>query len=115
MKTINEVRQELIIWGEFWYHQEKGQGYASKSNVQMLRETLETGCTIKGTSHLINHRADSINVPEYILEIGNKIDRLKPDYIKAIRQRYVIGKGVYLFTNNKIFIKLIDKAEIALL
>ena len=115
MKTLNEVRLELSHWGNFWYNQEQGQGYASKSNIQTLRETLQVGCAIQGTSHLINNRADSINVPDYILEIGNKVDRLKPDYIKAIRQRYVIGKGVYLFTNIKVFLKLIDKAEIALL
>ena len=115
MKTLYDVRLELSHWGKFWHHQEQGQGYASKSNIQTLRETLQVGCAIQGTSHLINDQADSINVPDYILEIGNKIDRLKPDYVKAIRQRYVIGEGVYLFTNKKIFFKLIDKAEIALL
>jgi len=115
MRTINEVRQELRLWGNFWSNKKKGQGYASKSNLQSLSETLQIGCAIQGTSYLVNHCSDSIHVPEHVNQIGVAIDKLKPEYIKAIRQRYVVSKGVFLFNNKKLFLRVIDKAEVALM
>ena len=110
MRTINDVRNELELWSDFWIRRVKGQGYASKSNVQKLKEVCETGCAIQGTSHFINNRSESILVPVHIQEIGYKIDRLEVGHKQAIRQRY-ISPRVFLFSEKNIFLKLLGQAE----
>lgn len=110
MRTIKNVRFELQQWGDFWSRQEIGQGYASKSNVDQLRETLETGCSIQGTGHLVNS-ADNIFVPNHIAVTDLLLEVLPPKCKIAIRQRYINKGQILYFTNSKDFLFWVGKAE----
>jgi len=110
MRTIKDVRFELKQWGNFWCRQEVGQGYASKSNVDQLRETLETGCSIQGTGHLVNG-SDSIFVPEHIATTDKLLELLPQKCKIAVRQRYINKGKIIYFTNKKDFLFWVGKAE----
>lgn len=111
MKTIKDVQFELKLWGKFWARQEEGQGYASKSNAETLREKMRAGCAIAGTSHLVNHRADSIHVPKHIESIGDRLDCLDHKCKTAVRQRYINRGQIRYFVDAKTFLFWINKAE----
>jgi len=107
MRKINEVRHELKIWGNYWYHMEKGQGYSNKSNIELLRETLRLGKAITGTGHLVSHLADNIKVPDHIAGIDLIVNQLQTHHRVAIRQFYINGR--------KIRSRLLNEAERELL
>ena len=89
MKTIQDVRADLKYWGNFWARQEQGQGYAKKSNIEALRETLQRGCAVIGTSYLNNMLAENIKVPDDINKIGIAVNSLSIEHRIAIRVFYV--------------------------
>ena len=115
MKTIKDVQFELKQWGNFWAQQEEGQGYASKSNVQAIKEACEVGCAGSSTLHLFSHRADSIHVPDYINDIGIRLEYLDPKCKTAIRQRYINRGMIRYFADARTFLFWVDKAERELL
>jgi hypothetical protein len=115
MRDIKEVRYELMQWGSFWARQEEGKGWSSKSNIQQLRETLQTGCSIQGTGHLVNHCSDSIYVPKHIEIIDEAIAILHPKCKVAIRQRYINKGRILYFDTRKDFLFWVLKAERELL
>ncbi len=89
MRKIHDVRSDLKYWGAFWARQEQGQGYASKSNIEALRETLQRGCAVVGTAYLVNHLADNIKVPDEIAKIDHMVEQLKQKHRVAIRCFYI--------------------------
>ena len=115
MRNINDVRFDLKQWGDFWSRQEQGQGYASKSNVEQLRETLQTGCSIQGTGHLISHCADNMHVPDHISVIDKLLHALSPKCKMALRQRYINKGRILYFSTSKEFLFWVGKAERELL
>ena len=115
MRTIKEVRFELKQWGDFWARQELGQGYASKSNVQAIKEACQVGCASSSDLHLFSHRADSIYVPENISVTDHDLERLPPECITALRQRYVNKGQMLYFSDKETFIFWMNKAERELL
>lgn len=114
MRTIKDVQSELNQWGNFWARQEVGQGFASKSNVQAIKEACEVGCASSSTLHLFNG-SDSIHVPDHIEVIDNSLKRLSPKCKTAIRQRYINKGQILYFSDAKTFLFWIKKAERELL
>ena len=115
MRTIKDVRFELKQWGDFWAHQELGQGFSSKSNVQAIKEACQVGSASSSDLHLFSHRADSIFVPAHIEVIDRDLERLSPECITALRQRYVTKGQMLYFTNKQTFLFWVKKAERELL
>lgn len=115
MRTIKDVQFELKQWGSFWAQQEEGQGYASKSNVQAIKEACEVGCASSSTLHLFSHRSESIHVPDYIQYTDDRILLLEPQCKTAIRQRYINRGQLLYFSDAKTFIFWVKKAERELL
>jgi hypothetical protein len=115
MRSIKDVQFELKQWGNFWGHQEEGQGYSSKSNVQAIKEACEVGCAGSSTIHLFSHRADSIHVPDYIERIDDRMKSLSHQCKTAIRQRYINRGRILYFVDAKTFLFWIKKAERELL
>lgn len=115
MRTIKDVQHELKEWGAFWARQESGQGYASKSNVQVLADTLKVGCAIQGTAYLISHRADSISVPRHITRIDKDLEKLSRQCKIALRQRYISRGKILYFDSKEIYLFWVEKAERSLL
>jgi len=115
MRTIKDVRFELKQWGNFWAHQEVGQGYASKSNIQAIKETLDVGCASTSDLHLFSHRSESIYVPPHIARIDSDLERLSHECRTAIRQRYVNRGQILYFADKETFLFWIRKAERELL
>jgi hypothetical protein len=111
MRTIKDVQFDLKLWGNFWAKQEEGQGYASKSNVQAIKEACEVGCASSSTLHLFSHRSDSIHVPKHIESIGDRLDCLDHKCKTAIRQRYINKGQIRYFADAKSFLFWINKAE----
>ena len=111
MRTIKDVRFDLKQWGDFWARQENGQGYASKSNVQMLKKTLQLVNTIQETAYQTSHKADNIHVPEFI-QILDKLILTLPTQCKiALRQRYTTKCRIQYFDNEKTYLFWVRKAE----
>ena len=106
-KSIKDVRRTMQLWGNFWASQESLQGYASKSNIQALKETLDVGCAAQGTLHLYSHLADNMYVPPHIEEIDEAIKHLTQNQRLSISQKYIKRK--------KVKGKIIDDAERMLL
>ena len=115
MRTIKDVRFELKQWGNFWARQEEGREYSSKSNVQAIKEACQVGCASSSDLHLFSHRADSIFVPAHIKVIDHELERLRPIYITALRQRYVNKGQILYFADKKTFLFWVNKAERELL
>lgn len=115
MRTIKDVRSDLKVWGDFWARQEEGQGYASKSNVQALKETLMIGCAIQGTSHLVSHLADSIHVPTFVASIDREISGLRKECKVALRQKYICRGQILFFDSSKTYLFWLRRAEAHLL
>ncbi len=115
MRTIKDVQSELNQWGNFWARQEVGQGFASKSNVQAIKEACEVGCASSSTLHLFSNSADSIHVPSHIEAIDNSLKRLSHQCKTAIRQRYINKGQILYFSDAKTFLFWIKKAERELL
>lgn len=84
---IKKLRKELKVWGGFWRNHESVGGYASKSNVESLREVCELGGWCSSDLHLFDS-ASSIQAPEHIQITTALIDRLKAPYKIAIMAWY---------------------------
>mgnify|MGYP000205937070 CR=1 FL=1 len=78
--TIKQVRAALKKWGNFWVKREMGRGFKSQSISD------RTGQPTGGFSS-----SEAMSVPEDIELITSIISRLRPECIKAIRARYVMG------------------------
>jgi|GEM_PF-1584527 len=115
MITIRDVQSELKQWGSFWARQEEGQGYASKSNVQAIKEACEVGCASSSTLNLFSNSADSIHVPAHIEVIDTNLKRLSHQCKTAIRQSYINKGQILYFSDAKTFLFWIKKAEKELL
>lgn len=115
MRTIKDVRSDLKVWGDFWARQDEGQGYASKSNVQALKETLMIGCAIQGTSHLVSHLADSIHVPNFVAELDKEIYCLSKECKVSLRQKYICRGQILFFHCAKTYLFWLRRAENSLL
>jgi len=94
------------MWGKFWAAKEVLQGFSSKSNVEVMREVLETGGAGAGTSHLISQLSIGIHVPDNIQVIDDAIDTLDINHKKALTQQYI--------KRNKASAHWIDRAEMKL-
>ena len=92
-----------------------GQGYASKSNVEALRETLQIGCSIQGTAHLVSHLADNIRVPDFIEDLDREISSLSQECKVALRLRYICRGNIFLFSSKKMYVFWLKRAERQLL
>ena len=88
-KTIKDVKKTLKVWGEFWASKEVTQGFASKSNIVSLKEKLDLGCSVSGSSHLLSNLADSIYVPEHINNTDEAIKHLGIKHKQALTQKYI--------------------------
>jgi len=108
-RTIKDVRGDLIAWARYWKTKEYGKGFSNKANSEVVRElALNAGARSTDKS------ANSIITPANIESITNDIERLKPEYKKAIRQHYILkNKGKYL--SMKELKPLLLKAELALI
>ncbi|WP_100913555.1 hypothetical protein [Pseudoalteromonas spongiae] len=84
---IKKLRKELKVWGVFWRNHESVGGYASKSNVDRIREVCELGGWCSSDLHLFDS-ASSIHAPEHIQITTALIDRLKTPYKIAIMAWY---------------------------
>lgn len=92
--NIKDTRLLLTRWGNYWRKQEMGLGYASKSPTLKLKETLELGCASPGTTHLVSHMSMSIFEPEELRQVSEVLEKLKPEFVSAIRTRYVLKEKI---------------------
>ena len=76
MKSIEQVQDSLIAWGEFWYRQENSGGSSSKSMTARAMEILSTGVFISGTANQVAHMSDSIYVYPHIQDVDDAMTQL---------------------------------------
>jgi len=111
VNDIKQVKKELNAWSRHQSLCEQGDGFASKSNVEAIRQhILSGGC----------RGAGEYQIPDYLYDIDAAISRLSEILIKAIRCRYILklDKSVlrsYGYTSVKQYNFLVAKAENALL
>ncbi|QPB82809.1 hypothetical protein CWC22_007280 [Pseudoalteromonas rubra] len=91
MDNLKNLRKELRAWGRYWASKETVGGYASKSNVERLRECCELGGVFSSDAHLFSHGSQGIKVPEHIEDMTKKVNQLSDNYRKVITGRYVKG------------------------
>ncbi|ATC94176.1 hypothetical protein [Pseudoalteromonas tunicata] len=84
MNNRKLVVMMLKKWGRYQARQELGNGYASKSPTEKIREFCELG--VHGSSFAAEER----NVPEYLELIDGRIAQLPQNYMTAIRVRFVL-------------------------
>lgn len=90
MKNLKQIRYNLSCWGKFWAKQQTLSGYASKSNVEKLREVCELG----GWSHSsVAGLSDSIFIPEDIAFIGKQVDKLGQKEKLVLIGKYIKKKS----------------------
>lgn len=88
MINIQQVRNRLVIWGEFWYYQEMGAGFGNNSPTGRAMETMRTGIYSQGTANQVSHTADSIHVSDEVLEVDDAVISLTRGESKAIAKKY---------------------------
>ncbi|WP_229814700.1 hypothetical protein [Shewanella hanedai] len=106
--NIKTLRKELKVWGMYWARQEQGQGYASRSACDRLKEPFVLSCSGGSRNHL---------PPDHINRYEMKVYCLAHDCRRAIRAQYIC-KGQWLlmgFESKKSFLFWLRKAELTLL
>ena len=100
---IRKLRKELLRWGRFWHKQEQIGGYASRSNIDRLKEACEVGGWISSDLHLFEG-SSQIKVPDEIASTTKLIERLKLPYRLALIGKYknnMKGDSLKSWTNQK--------------
>ncbi|PKI08311.1 hypothetical protein CXF78_01655 [Shewanella sp. 11B5] len=103
MKTL---RHGLTRRGNYWAHQEYGQGFASRSQCDKLGEVI-----VYGSSAVVE-----ITPPLEVRQFDQMIERLSPQCIRAIRVHYIC-KGQWAlmeFDSKKSYVYWLRRAEIEL-
>lgn len=87
--NIDQIKDQLRCWGNFWAEKESLQGYASKSQVHRCAEVLKTGIWASSDKFLFNHRADSIYVPDWVEHMDRCVEQLEPEQKAIINRRFI--------------------------
>lgn len=107
LMNIKRLRSELKVWGRYWAHQERGQGYASRSACDRLSEPF----IISGQGGSHEHMT-----PDHINKYDMKIQCLAPNCRRALRTQY-ISQGQWQlmgFDSKKSFLYWLRRAEMEL-
>lgn len=102
--NMKALRYGLKRWGNYWAHQERGQGFASRSQCDKLGEVIVYGST--GVSE--------VTPPREVRQFDQMIERLTPQCIRAIRAHYIC-KGQWAlmgFDSQKSYVYWLRRAEI---
>ena len=102
--NMKALRHGLTRWGNYWAHQEYGQGFASRSQCDKLGEVI-----VYGSSAVVE-----ITPPREVRQFDVMIERLTPQCIRAIRAHYVC-KGQWAlmgFDSKKSYVYWLRRAEI---
>ena len=108
LMNIKTLRKELKVWGRYWSRQELGQGYASRSACDRLKEPFAPSSQGGSRDHIS---------PEHINRYDIKVCCLAHDCRRALRAQYIChGQWQLLgFDSNKTFLFWLTRAEIALI
>ena len=105
--NMKALRHGLTRWGNYWAHQEYGQGFASRSQCDKLGEVI-----VYGGSAVVE-----ITPPLEVRQFDQMIERLSPQCIRAIRAHYIC-KGQWALTefdSKKFYVYWFRRAEISLI
>jgi hypothetical protein len=105
--NMKGLRHGLTRWGNYWVHQEYGQGFACRSQCDKLGEVI-----VYGSSAVVE-----ITPPLEVRQFDQMIERLTPQCIRAIRSHYVCKEQWALmgFDSKKSYVYWLRKAEISLI
>ena len=108
LMNMKKLRKELKVWGRYWAQQEQGQGYASRSACDRLKEPFTPSSNGGSRDHM---------PPEHINFYDVKVYKLTPDCRRALRAQYICNKQwqVLGFDSKKTFLFWLLRAERALL
>jgi hypothetical protein len=104
--NMKALRHGLTRWGKYWAYQERGQGFASRSQCDKLGEVI-----VYGSSAVVE-----ITPPREVMQFDQMIERLTPQCIRAIRTHYIC-KGQWAlmgFDSKKSYLYWLRRAEIGL-
>ena len=102
--NMKALRFGLKRWGNYWAHQEQGQGFASRSQCDKLGEVIVYGSAGIG----------EVTPPREVRQFDQMIERLTPQCIRAIRAHYIC-KGQWAlmgFDSQKSYVYWLRRAEI---
>jgi hypothetical protein len=105
--NMKMLRYGLTRWGNYWAYQERGEGFASRSQCDKLGEVI-----VYGSSAVVE-----ITPPREVRQFDLMIERLTPQCIRAIRAHYVC-KGQWAlmgFDSKKSYMYWLRLGEISLL
>lgn len=102
--NMQALRHGLKRWGNYWAHQERGQGFASRSQCDKLGEVIVYGSAGIG----------EVTPQREVRQFDVMIERLAPQCIRAIRAHYIC-KGQWAlvgFDSKKSYVYWLRRAEI---
>ncbi|WP_112353000.1 hypothetical protein [Shewanella benthica] len=107
LMNIKNLRKELKVWGRYWSRQELGQGYASRSACDRLKEPFTPSRCGGSRNHL---------PPDHINSYDMKVYTLAIDCRRALRAQYICNGQWQLigFDSKKTFLFWLRRAEMAL-
>lgn len=89
MNSIKKVRKALKVWGRYWASKERLEGYARKSNVELVRENHLLGGLFSSDVYLFSHGSSGIVPPDHINNITDRIDRLSKECKQVLIATYI--------------------------
>lgn len=102
--NMKALRHGLKRWGNYWAYQERGKGFANRSQCDKLGEVI-----VYGSSAVIE-----VTPPREVRQFDVMIERLAPQCIRAIRAHY-ISQGQWAlvgFESKKTYLYWLRRAEI---
>ncbi|GGP37470.1 hypothetical protein GCM10009347_01800 [Shewanella algicola] len=104
---MKELRDGLSRWGRYWAYQERGKGFANRSQCDKLGEVIVYGSA--GVS--------DVTPPREVRQFDQLIERLAPQCIRAIRAHYIC-KGQWAlmgFDSKQSYVYWLRRAEITMM
>ncbi|MGE4259994.1 hypothetical protein [Shewanella sp.] len=107
LMNMKQLRLELRQWANWWLRHEYGQGYASRSACDKIKEPL---------IHDVSVIELDIQPPRYVVRYDLKVEKLSMDCRRAIRAHYFCRGNWALagFDSRKTFLFWLRRAELVL-
>ena len=108
LMNIKTLRKELKVWSRYWSSQELGQGYASRSACDRLKEAFTPSSSGGSRGHF---------PPDHIGRYDMKIYCLTVDCRRALRAKYICNDQWQMigFDRKKTYLFWLLRAEVALI